>query len=80
MCQGRSGEVTSVSGASEVFFVGIVVGGNFVCCLIIVVVFMGFGGARKSRDTLKSSFGVAREDRNGGTSFMGKGGGWFLNI
>ena len=29
----------------EVCFVGLVVGGNYVWCLVIFVIFMGFGGA-----------------------------------
>ena len=31
----------------EVCFVGLVVGGNYVWCLVIVVIFMGFGGAKR---------------------------------
>ena len=31
----------------EVCFVGLVVGGNYIWCLVIVVMFMGFGGAKR---------------------------------
>ena len=42
----------------EVCFVGLVVGRNYVWCLVIVVIFMGFGGAKRWGKALKSSFGV----------------------
>ena len=32
----------------EVCFVGLAVGGNYVCCLAIVVIFVGFEGAKGS--------------------------------
>ena len=32
----------------EVCFVGLAVGGNYVCCLAIVVIFVGFEGAKES--------------------------------
>ena len=31
----------------EVWFVGLVVGGNYVRCLVIVLIFIGFGGAKR---------------------------------
>ena len=39
----------------EVWFVGLVVGGNYVWCLIIVVMFMGFGqvAGKKYRGSFK---------------------------
>ena len=40
---------------------GLVVGGNYVWCLVIVVTFMEFGGAKRWSDALKSSFGVTME-------------------
>ena len=40
----------------EVCFLGLVVRGNYVWCLVIFVIFMGFGGA-EVRDVLKSSLG-----------------------
>ena len=55
----RAGEF-SLGGASEecleVCFLGLVVRGNYVWCLVIFVIFMGFEGA-EVRDVLKSSLG-----------------------
>ena len=66
--QGKVGELLQPKGASEdcleVCFVGLVVGRNYVWCLVIVVVgvviilVMGFGGAKRWGDALKSLFGV----------------------
>ena len=48
--EGKAGELVQPGGASEdcleVCFVGLVVGRNYVWCLVIVVIFMGFGGAK----------------------------------
>ena len=45
------GELIQPRGASEycleVYFVGLVVGENYVWCLVIVVIFMGLGGAKR---------------------------------
>ena len=45
------GELVQPGGASGnclvVCFVGLVVGGNYVWCLVIVAIFMGFGGAKR---------------------------------
>ena len=45
------GELVQPTGVSEdcfeVCFVGLVVGGNYVWCLVIVVIFMGFEGAKR---------------------------------
>ena len=38
----------------EVWFMGLVAGGNYILCLVIVVTFMEFGGAKKW-GSLKSS-------------------------
>ena len=39
----------------------LVVRENHEWCLVIVVIFMGFGGAERSGDALKSSFVVAMQ-------------------
>ena len=54
---------------------GLLAGGNYLSCLVIVVIFMGFGGAKRWRDSLKSSFGVGRQAAIGGRGavFMEKG-------
>ena len=49
---------------------GLGVGGNYVWCLVIVVIFMEFGRAKKWEDVLKSSLEVARQATKGG----GRGG------
>ena len=70
------GELVQPGGASEdcleVCFVGLVVGGNYVWCLVIVVIFMGFGQAGAKRcwsgnACLKS-----------GSLFIGKGGSHYV--
>ena len=47
------GELVQPGGASEdsleVCFLGLVVGGNYIWCLVVVVIFMGFEGAKKWR-------------------------------
>ena len=54
---------------------GLGAGGNYVWCLVIVVIFMEFGRAKKWEDVLKSSLGVARQaTKRGGGSFHGDGG------
>ena len=56
---------------------GLGVGGNYVWCLVIVVIFMEFGRAKKWEDVLKSSLEVARQATKGGGgvgSFHGDGG------
>ena len=49
---GKVGELVKPSGAGEdcleVCVMGLVVGGNYVGCLFIVVIFMGFGVAKRS--------------------------------
>ena len=48
--EGKVGELVQPGGASEDFlevcFVGLVVGGNYVWCLVVVVIFMGLKGAK----------------------------------
>ena len=65
----RWGKWFSLGGASEdyteVCFVGLVVGGNYVWYLVIVAIFIGFGGAKRWEDVLNSSFGVAMEATRG---------------
>ena len=48
----------------EVYFVGLVVKGNY-WCLVIVSIFMEFEGAKRWGDALKSSFGVAMQAAKG---------------
>ena len=51
--EGKVGELVQPGGASEdcleVCFVGLVVGGNYVWCLVVVVIFMGFEGVKRWR-------------------------------
>ena len=47
---------------------GLGVGGNYVWCLVVVVIiFIGLGEAKKAREVLKSSYGET--SRKGGTNF-----------
>ena len=59
------GELVQPGGVSEncleVCFVVLVVGGSYLWCLVIIVIFMVFGGAKRGEDALKSSFGVAMQ-------------------
>ena len=59
------GELVQPGGVSEdcleVCFVALVVGGNYLWCFVIIVIFMVFGGAKRGKDALKSSFGVAMQ-------------------
>ena len=61
----------------ELWFVGLVVGRNYVWCLVIVVICMVFGGAKRRVDALRSSLVVAMQSQRGEggeAGFMGKGG------
>ena len=58
----NSAWTASEQSGKEVCFVGLGVGENYVWCLVMLVIFMGFGGAKKWR---WSSY----------TSFYGEGGG-----
>ena len=53
----------------EVCFVGLVVRGSYVWCLVIFVIFMGFGGAEVG-DALKSSFGGGSASHNSGEAIL----------
>ena len=58
----------------EVCFVGLMVRGNYVGCLAMFVIFMGFGGAEVG-DALKSSFrGGNASHKKGEAILMGKEG------
>ena len=50
-CCGKGGELVQPGRASEdcfeVFLVGLVVGRNYVWCLVIVIISMGFEGAKR---------------------------------
>ena len=50
----------------------VVAGGSYVWCLVIVVIFIGFGGAKKWEDASKASFGVQCKPQGG--VFLGKRG------
>ena len=50
----------------------LVVGGNYIWCLVIVVIFMGFGGAKRWDDALKSSLGISIHVTKGG-AVLGEG-------
>ena len=53
-------------------FLGLVVTGNYIWCFVIFVIFMGFE-AKRWRDALKSSFGVAMQAaREEGGNFNGE--------
>ena len=51
LCRGRGGEFVwpggQVNGLADVCLMGLGVGGNYVWCLVIVVIFMGTGGAKR---------------------------------
>ena len=71
--------VSSTWGASEkgkkVWLVGLKLRGDYVWCLVIVVIFMGYRGAKRwIGDVLKSSFGVTRDHKEGGQFFWRRGG------
>ena len=75
MLRGRGGEASKER--LGVCFVGLVVRGSYVWCLVPFFLFMGFGIWRKKemRDALKSLFGVAMQDTSrGGDNFNGEGG------
>ena len=40
---------------------GQVIGANYAWCLVIVVIFIGFGGEKRYEDALKPSFGLAMQ-------------------
>ena len=48
------------------------VGGNYIWCLVIVVISMEFAGSNKWGDALKSSFGAAMQVTRGDNFFKGK--------
>ena len=52
----------------------LLVGENYVWCLVVVVVFMRFGGVRKWGEALKLSHGVVTQATKGGSSFYGETG------
>ena len=54
-------ELVQPGGSKRRRFVGLVVRGNFVWYLVIFVMFMGFEGAKRWGNALKSSFGVAMQ-------------------
>ena len=74
--QGKVGELVQPEGVSEdwheVCFVELVVGGNYIWWLVIVVIFMRFGGAKRWGDTLETSIGGQCTPK-WGIIFMGKG-------
>ena len=51
---------------------GLVVRRNYVWCLVIFVIFMGFGGKKRCKDVLKSSFGVAMQATIGEEGYFNK--------
>ena len=69
------GELVQPGGASEdwleVCFVGLVVGGNYVWCFVVVVIFMGFEGAKRFGN-FKVIIWRWQCKPQGGTIFMGK--------
>ena len=69
-------------GASDeyrgVCFVGLEVGGNYVWCLGKFVIFMGFGGAKRCGDALKSLFGVVNKPQ--GSSYYGEVSSHYLTL
>ena len=60
---------------------GIAVRGNYVWCLVIVVLYMEFGGKKRWEvgDALKGSFGVAMHAKRGRVVFIGKGDSHYVN-
>ena len=70
LCRGRGGEFVwpgeQVNGLADVCLMGLGVGGNYVWCLVIVVIFMGTGGAKRwgaGGSVLKPLFEVASHNR-----------------
>ena len=59
-------------------FAGLVVGGNYVWCLFIVVMFMGFGGAKKWEALSSHNLGWHCNPQNEGRSFFMRKGGSLL--
>ena len=54
VCSGKGERFSSAWGGAsedylEVCFVGLVVGGNYIWCLVIVVIFVGSAGAKRWR-------------------------------
>ena len=79
-CQGkRSSAWGSKWGLPWRLFVGLVVMGNYARCLVMFVIFMGFGGA-EVRDALKSTGGWQCKPQEGGAISMGKGVGFSLYV
>ena len=74
----RAGEF-SLGGASEdyleVCFVGLVVRGNYVWCLVIFVIFTGIGGAEVG-NALKSSFWGGNASHKSGEAISMEKEGW----
>ena len=68
------GELVPPGGVSEdcleVCFVVLVVRGNSLWCLVIIVIFIVFGGAKRGKDALKSSFGVAMQAKKEKGQFL----------
>ena len=62
----------------EVCFLGLVVRGNYVSCLVIVVIFMRFERAKRWDDALKSSFRVITHSTSRGAVFIGKRGSHYV--
>ena len=58
----------------EVCFVGLVVTGNYVWCLVIFVIFMGFGGAEVGGCYVVIIWGWQCKLQEGGCNFNGEGG------
>ena len=61
--------------------VELVVGANYVWCLVIVAIFTWFGVGKRCHDTLKSSIEMSMQTKKG-VRFMGIGGmaGFFVNL
>ena len=60
----------------EVCFMGVAVRGNYVWCLVIIILFMGFGiwRGKMVEDASKSSFEMAMQAKSGeGNNFNGQG-------
>ena len=77
LCRGRGGEFVQpggqVNGLADVCLMGLGVGGNYVWCLAIVVIFMRTGGAKRwgaGGSVLKPIFEVANHD-GGGSFYVG---------
>ena len=57
----------------EVYFVGLVVRGNYICCFVVVVIFIGFGRAKRWRKLQSHQLGRQCKPQRGTISTGNRG-------